>query len=91
MNREIAHQIVEFGQMTGHHMDVYEKYSGRGMMGETTTGITANSIKDVFSNALLYLSDRNVKSDNIMDDIWQIMDTIENLREDDLGLYKIYY
>jgi len=52
MDLELAHEIVDrVNAQVGGNADVVEDYSGRGMMGDTTTGINC---RDMITVSLVY-------------------------------------
>ena len=49
MDKQVAKRIVDACRSQGHNADIYEGYSGRGMYGSETTGVTADSNKRSFN------------------------------------------
>lgn len=77
MKLEHAEEIVIYLQGLGHEVRVYEDYSGRGMYGETTAGITgvdADPVMIGYAAGLL-----------------EIPSTELPRRSDSLGYNSIYY
>ena len=44
MEKELAEKLVELLNDEGDEAEVYEGYSGRGMYGKSTTGVTCSSL-----------------------------------------------
>lgn len=85
MDDAIYQAVVEELRRKGHHAEVYERYSGRGMHGDTTTGIVTDAPGVLLGVTLI----REAKELDYSDEL--IFDTDLPLREDDMGKYTIYY
>lgn len=92
MKKEIAELIVE----NSYDMDIHEDYSGRGMFGNTTTGIVCDSEKD-FYNAIGELYMEMIKDAIIeaeyydMKPAQELTETIGRIRVDNMGYRYIFY
>jgi hypothetical protein len=49
MDKKLAEQLVDMLNEEGDEAEVYEGYSGRGMYGNSTTGVTCNSLGTLLS------------------------------------------
>lgn len=79
MKQEIANCIMEHGNGD---CEIYEGYSGRGMFGKTTYGITCDSISSFISSCI----NAAIQEPEIMGDF-----TDEPFNIDSLGLDVIVY
>lgn len=66
---------------------LYEDYSGRGMYGETTAGITGTSMENLVKCVITAIQEQ----DDAFIELIQQLDTIRNLRTDSLGRSIIIY
>jgi len=78
MDKQVAKRIVDACRNQGHNADIYEGYSGRGMYGSETTGVTADS-KSVIIQSI-------INESKLFDDL-----NISELRSDSMGLETIIY
>jgi len=71
-----AIELVDFLESKGYDAELYEQYSGRGMYGSETTGVTTNASPN--------------SMDNLEEDLEEAeIDT--EFRRDNMGLDYIYY
>ena len=78
MDKQVAKRIVDACENQGYDADIYEGYSGRGMYGSETTGVTADS-KSVIIQSI-------INESKLFDDL-----NISELRSDSMGLETIIY
>ena len=78
MDKQVAKRIVDACRSQGHNADIYEGYSGRGMYGSETTGVTADS-KSIIIQSI-------INESKLFDDL-----NISELRSDSMGLETIIY
>lgn len=84
MTRELAEVICTIIVNEGDEAELYEKYSGRGMFGRHTTGITTNlTLSRVFG---LIIGNAEKLCDN-----GESMFVAEDLSQDQLGMDYIIY
>ena len=86
MNKDLALAIVDAINSSGGDANIYEDYSGRGMYGQTTTGVVVES-GDIIASIISY-ADLFVDQD---DNIGEPLYSIHFVRSDSLGHGKIYY
>lgn len=83
MTEELANALTDYIPDS----DVYENYSGRGMFGETTTGIVCN--KSEFYNGIGGFLETAEEFD--IELINEVGTMFKNLRTDSMGLSMIFY
>ena len=86
MKKEIAEAIVDAGSRF-YDLKVFEGYSGRGMFGETTTGVVFGNLGELLAAiawVVYYIDDYGF-------DLVDLISALEKLRFDELGLKKIVY
>lgn len=71
-----AIELVEFLESEGYDAELYEDYSGRGMYGNTTTGVT---------------TDARPQSMEAMEEAMEEAEIDPSFRKDNMGLDYIYY
>jgi len=76
MQLEQATELVEFLESEGHEAELYENYSGRGMYGNTTTGVT---------------TDASFGTMDSMEQSLEIAGIEPHMQRDNMGLDYIYY
>jgi len=76
MELEQAESMVEFLQNEGYEAELYKGYSGRGMFGKTTTGVTTDA--------------RPATMEALEDDMEEY-DIESGYASDNMGLDYIYY
>lgn len=92
MKREIAELIVDHG----YDMEIYEDYSGRGMFGDTTTGIICDSFRE-FSAAVsetffeMILDAKDLGEDYDTENAKILLESVGRIRMDNLGKSLIVY
>ena len=86
MNKDLALTIVDAINSNGGDANIYEDYSGRGMYGETTTGVVVES-GDIIASIINY-ADLFVDQE---EDLGNPLYNIRSIRADSLGLAAIYY
>lgn len=73
MEKELAQALVEIiTTQLGTEAEVYEGYSGRGMYGETTTGITINHYNDLIVAVYLLGCEHGQENNEISEDLSQL-------------------
>lgn len=92
MKQEIAELIVE----NGYDMELYEDYSGRGMFGDTTTGVVCDnlnvflaSVSEIFFEMILDAKDLGDDFDTESAEI--LSKSVGRIRVDNLGKNIIIY
>ena len=85
MELDLAKALCTAIQNEGFESEIRENYSGRGMYGETTTGIIIDDDCDlvtcIINQANLFVEDFNTSSFKIWD----------RINQDSMGLQIIYY
>lgn len=76
MQLEQAQELMNFLQDEGYEAELYEGYSGRGMYGNTTTGVTTDASPGAMES---------------MEEDMENVDIDTSFRHDDMGLDYIYY
>ena len=79
MDKEIAKVIVKACHANGYEAEIYEGYSGRGMYGKETTGVTANSKSELIESII---------NDS---ELFDGLSFVGGLRHDSLGLGIVIY
>jgi hypothetical protein len=69
-------------------IEVYEEYSGRGMFGDTTSGVVVDSLSEFISAIGDYLS--SADADEI-DTVRAIGSAVKNISTDSMGMSVIIY
>jgi hypothetical protein len=92
MKREVAELIVEHG----YDMEIYEDYSGRGMFGDTTTGVVCDSLRDFLAAVSekfyeMILDAKDLGEDYDTEDAKVLMENVGRIRLDNLGTSLIIY
>lgn len=85
MNKKLAQFIVDAVDCED-DARIYEEYSGRGMFGDTTTGVVVNSWSEVLKGVLIYAAENGI-SEELRDTIFEL----RNFRSDNLGRQMIIY
>jgi hypothetical protein len=92
MTKEMAEFLKGVCDENGAECTIYEDYSGRGMYGETTTGIVVSSVLDVLSAVLEYMADNIEVGEQ---DYWfggtVLRDGLSEFRQDNMGTNTIVY
>jgi len=91
MRQGFAAKIAELAHNEGLDVKVYEDYSGRGMYGDTTTGLVG-ATGDIMVGLALYAFDLGEASDEESDEsIQNLVDDLRNLCQDNMGRSLIFY
>lgn len=92
MQREIALKIQEVANdyAGDYEVEIYEEYSGRGMFGRTTTGITGITPTQLCQLVINYASEFCMYDEDGGGFV-ESMFEIDQLRSDNLGLDMIIY
>jgi hypothetical protein len=85
MTKEQAQFIVDAILETGEEANVYENYSGRGMYGDTTTGV----VTDLSAGQILAAVVNQIKYSEL--DPSEIVELDENVSQDSMGRGIIIY
>ena len=80
MDIKLAEQIVKIVNEDGGDAELYENYSGRGMYGKTTTGITGTTGREVYFAVINRTQTCELESD-----------FPTSFRSDSMGLSTILY
>ena len=92
MKLELAEKLVEFivdcGDYTEKDVYIIEEYSGRGMYGDTTTGLVVPSVNVLIQYTIMFAPELSEIHDE--DDIYSF-ETINELHIDSLGRSYLIY
>lgn len=90
MKAELANFLVEAGNNNGMDCRIYEKYAGRSMYGQTTTGVVIDGggIGDLM---LAVISEMDYVSDEKREELSELAGKMQKLNWDNLGLGTIIY
>lgn len=83
MTKEHAEFLVNALDYDGQEGELYEDYSGRGMMGETTYGVVFPSESILFTAVMTYLKENPHLAETIPD--------FEKIKSDNMGRDIIWY
>ena len=86
MKEATAYLIVDLLSDAGHEAEIYEGYSGRGMYGKETTGITTSARPDFVTGLV-----EGKKDDESFDEDEQKLLNEVSLRGDNMGMQFIVY
>lgn len=87
MTKKQAELIVDFLWNGSYESEVYEGYSGRGMYGEQTTGVSyGGGLIDFVQMVGTWMEDMDD-----MDEVVEVGRALKNLRWDNLGMGIILY
>lgn len=93
MKKEIAELLIEHNR----DLNLYENYSGRGMYGKTTTGISCDDMAQVMEAVGECFLDMIYDASSIHNDTYDtsdaedLVDALTNFQTDSLGLGIIVY
>lgn len=93
MKKEIAQMLVQYGS----DLKLYEDYSGRGMYGKTTTGISCDDMAQVLEAVGECFLDMIYDASSIHNETYDtsdaedLVDALTNFQKDSLGLGIIVY
>ena len=85
MDLQLAKKLVECCNEIGVDAEVYENYSGRGMYGKTTSGITLYCSLGAFISALIVCADMVAEVDE------DIRHNLVDMKTDSMGMGIIVY
>jgi hypothetical protein len=85
MKLEFAQKLAD---ASDGELDLYEDYSGRGMFGKTTAGITGSK-KSIMRTAIIVGFEMGSNGEEHQFE--EFLETIDNLRFDNLGMDMIAY
>jgi len=90
MNEKLAKKLIETAEnYDSIELELYENYSGRGMYGETTTGIVCDSFSELM--VVGFVLGVYVGEDESCHDDESFALMLETLRWDNLGRRIIFY
>ena len=84
MRKDLAEKLIEILDEVGEEGKLSEDYSGRGMYGKTTCGVTTNLSPAELINVIIQCADLLVEND-------QSLFPYPNIHSDSMGLSFIYY
>ena len=87
MNKQLANKLIEASNDLGADAKLYEEYSGRGMYGETTCGVSFRDTRDMFCCIAYVAGEFEPGSCEVED----MQDDLSSLRVDEMGRGTIYY
>ena len=87
MRQELAEIIVEACKIQGIEADIHEDYSGRGMFGDTTTGVVSGGVAKVLSAVI---SNADMLVDHTYGDPEPLFSDLD-IQTDSMGLGIIIY
>lgn len=88
MTIKAAQFLVNVMENAGETAELYENYSGRGMYGKTTTGVTVSHPLLLITTLIEYI--KQMEPESFAEDRKNIPD-IETLRWDNMGMDTIIY
>lgn len=89
MKKELAERLVQVMSDCGEEAELYERYSGRGMFGETTTGVVVESIATLLARVIECAHEFVDHDDEIHDSLYA--GDHMNFKLDTLGRDMIIY
>jgi len=90
MTHEIAQRIFEAGDELGVEIQICEKYSGRFMYGDITTGIIYSD-NSALVQSVSYAKSKMMEDRGYGHEFEEFMNAISNLKYDEMGKSMIAY
>ena len=94
MTKELAEFLKEASENAGNECEIYETYSGRGMFGRTTCGVVVDSVGQLLSDVLGYVSECIGEDDEGNPVHWdggKFPDEVGEFRTDNMAMQTIVY
>ena len=95
MDKSVAERVYTWMNEESDAVSLIENYSGRGMFGEKTAAVRVPGIGAFYEAALSIIADElqygDLSSEDLVDELVDLIDVVKKVRWDNFGLDMVIY